>query len=169
MATGKRTRIMLGLLGAAVLALVTDQLLPAESGATPTQPTGATSESESTADFSAPSLRTGPTLADRFAGFDHGERPIEDAIDGAFAPLPASDQAPASGEAEAHATEPGLRLSAVLSRDDDDIAVINGRPMRIGEEFEGVRVIAIDGQQVRVETSVGEITLDLLMPSLQSR
>ncbi len=168
MARGKPNRIMLGLLGVAVLALLTDQLLPASSHADEAfVPTG----TEAQAIEAAPSpdaLRNGPTLSDRFAGFEQPGEPDRDAIGAAFAPLATKDESTGPAAAEPESNEVGLKLSAILRREDGNIAVINGRPLRVGDSIDGARILSIEGQRVRVETAVGAITLELQRPKLQA-
>lgn len=160
---------MAGLLGVSLLALAVDRLVPAESHASPvasvhTDGAEPVSHNESLHDDRG----SGPTLADRFAGFDAGERPAAD-IDDAFAPMKSAAEEASRAQPESASGETGLRLSAVLRREDGDIAVINGRPMRIGEEIDGIRVVSIDAQDVHLETGVGTVVLKLPMPTLQAK
>jgi hypothetical protein len=165
MARGKPNRIMLGVLGVAVLALVTDQLLPAESAASVEQASvDATANAEADGSDSRPT-RAGPTLSDRFGAFE-STQPID--INKAFAPLEPASEPVAESEPSAETPEAGVKLSAILRREDGNIAVINGRPLREGQSVDGFEVVSIGASHVDIRTSVGAITLHLERPSLQA-
>jgi hypothetical protein len=53
----------------------------------------------------------------------------------------------------------GLRLQAVSERDGRPIAIISDRLVRVGDEFDGVRVLAIRDQEVDVEVRGRRATL----------
>ncbi|MEO1584647.1 MAG: hypothetical protein AAFR96_08755 [Planctomycetota bacterium] len=63
-------------------------------------------------------------------------------------------------------TPVGARLSAILSRGDGRIAVISGRPLRVGDSAAGVTVLSISDRSVVVDTQTGPIMLELDSPTL---
>lgn len=159
---------MLGVLGVAVFALITDQLLPAESAASEVQ---ANANAEVAADVTAEegvSGHSGPTLSERFSRYAPASEADQNTITEAFAPLRATGPATGPTRTTLDTPEAGIKLSAILRRDDENIAVINGRPLREGQSFDGFEILSIDGEQVHVRTAVGAITLELERPSLQS-
>lgn len=170
MARGKPNPLMLAVLGVAVAAFLTDRLLAPASAADGAD--AATTALGSTTDpaISEAPAKPGPTLSDRFTAFAERQPLGSDDIASAFAPL-GSDREPESVELHQAdgKSETSLKLSAVLTRDDGDIAVINGRPMRVGQKIGTIEVLSIDTREVLVQTAVGPITLTLDGPSLQSR
>jgi hypothetical protein len=55
--------------------------------------------------------------------------------------------------------EPELRLQAISERDGQPIAIINDHLVRVGDEVEGIRVLAIRGAEVDVEVRGRRTTL----------
>ncbi|MEM8756331.1 MAG: hypothetical protein AAGF47_00935 [Planctomycetota bacterium] len=110
--------------------------------------------------------RRGVPLADRF------EAVAPDlALDGtasAFG-MPKNVRKPAAEPVAALSDDPavGLRLTSVIARNDGErIAVINGRPLRVGDKIDGAIVVGVDERSVDVETAVGVLTLELARPGL---
>jgi hypothetical protein len=55
--------------------------------------------------------------------------------------------------------DPELRLQAISERDGQPIAIINDHLVRVGDEVEGIRVLAIRGAEVDVEVRGRRTTL----------
>jgi len=55
--------------------------------------------------------------------------------------------------------EPELRLQAISERDGQPIAIINDHLVRVGDEVDGIRVLAIRGAEVDVEVRGRRTTL----------
>ncbi|HUG54920.1 MAG TPA: hypothetical protein VMR21_15020, partial [Vicinamibacteria bacterium] len=53
----------------------------------------------------------------------------------------------------------GLRLQAISHRDGQPIAMVSDRLVRVGDEFDGVRVLAIRDAEVDVEVGGRRATL----------
>ncbi len=166
MARGKPNPLMLGVLGVAVAALVTDRFLTSANASEDTGVVEGTVQSDVVGEALAEPVGDRPTLAERFS--EHASDGEGD-IAAAFAPIQVSKPDTVAGVQEPSKDAPGLRLTAVLRRADGDIAVINGRPLRAGQAFDGGRVLSIRDREVRVHTSVGPITLRLDQPALGGR
>ena len=59
------------------------------------------------------------------------------------------------------AAEPKLVLQGITYAKDDSEAMINGVTVRVGEDVEGARVVAIESRRVRLDVSGHEIVLRL--------
>ncbi|MEO0629939.1 MAG: hypothetical protein AAFY46_04330 [Planctomycetota bacterium] len=160
---------MAGVLGVAVVALIADRWVTSANASDATGPVAGGLDPAADAVSAAPSQRRGPTLASKFDAFASADDLSDDPLSDAFGPLEETEAAEASEDGTAEAPDRQLKLTAVLRRDDGDLAVINGRPMRVGETANGVEVVRINADSVEVRTSVGPITLQLYRPSLQSR
>ncbi|MEO1535166.1 MAG: hypothetical protein AAFS11_06355 [Planctomycetota bacterium] len=169
MARGKINPWMAGVLGVAVVALIADRWVTSANASDANGPPGASVEAAADTESGAPPKPRGPTLASKFDAFASADDLRNDPLTDAFGPLEAAETAETAADGTAEAPDRQLKLTAVLRRDDGDLAVINGRPMRVGETANDVEVVRIDADSVEVRTSVGPITLQLFRPSLQSR
>ena len=83
--------------------------------------------------------------------------------DAADTKAPASSRAAAGPAAEPAAAppaaDPALRLQAISERDGQPIAIINDHLVRVGDEVDGMRVLAIRGAEVDVEVRGRRTTL----------
>jgi MSHA biogenesis protein MshK len=82
------------------------------------------------------------------------------------APAVAADTAVAAATTVAPAAastappaEPVLRLQAISARDGQPIAIVNGRLLRVGDEVDGARILAIRGTEVDVDVHGRRTTL----------
>jgi hypothetical protein len=75
------------------------------------------------------------------------------AEDTARASVSSSTPAPVAAAAPAAmpAAEPVLRLQAISQRDGQPIAIVNDHLVRVGDEIDGIRVLAIRAEEVDVE------------------
>jgi len=92
--------------------------------------------------------------------------PARAAADSAGSPAPAEPRPATEVARPATATAasaerglPGLRLQAISVRDGQPIAILSDRLVRVGDEFDGVRVIAIRESEVDVEVRGQRATL----------
>jgi hypothetical protein len=74
---------------------------------------------------------------------------------GVARPAPAPAASPAAAEHGLH----GLRLQAISERDGKPVAIIDDRLVHVGDEFDGVRVLAIREAEVDVEVRGQRATL----------
>jgi hypothetical protein len=79
------------------------------------------------------------------------------------APKPAVETPPVAAAvvppARAATPDPGPRLQAISERDGQPIAIINDHLVRVGDEVDGIRVIAIRVDEVDVEVRGRRTTL----------
>lgn len=59
------------------------------------------------------------------------------------------------------AAEPKLVLQGITYAKDDSEAMINGVTVRVGEDVEGARVVAIESRRVKLDVGGHEIVLRL--------
>jgi hypothetical protein len=72
---------------------------------------------------------------------------------------PAHATSPAARAAPSAPIDPGLHLQAISARDGQPIAIVNDHLVRVGDEFDGVRILAIRGMEVDVEVRGRRTTL----------
>ncbi|PYQ54181.1 MAG: hypothetical protein DMF78_06900 [Acidobacteria bacterium] len=92
--------------------------------------------------------------------------PAHAAVESAGSPAPAEPRPAADVARPATATAaaaerglPGLRLQAISERDGQPIAILSDHLVHVGDEFDGVRVIAIRESEVDVEVRGQRATL----------
>lgn len=159
---------MLGTLGVAVAALMADQFLTSANAADESAAVEISDETAGEDETPVSAKANRATLSDRFDAF-LSQADEERSLGEAFAPIAANEPKLATNDVDASsAEEVGLKLSTILRLGDQRIAVLNGRPLRAGQSIDGVRVVAIREREVDVETSVGPITLELDVPTLDS-
>ena len=112
-------------------------------------------------------MRSGPTLADRFQSYakaSDASCDLEKAFD-----VPSDLREPLTSTPDAVAApvqELGLRLSSILTRNGERLAIVNGRPLRVGDSVGGAVVSEIAEDSVTLDTAIGLVTLDLKRPTL---
>jgi hypothetical protein len=79
--------------------------------------------------------------------------------DTAHTKAPAATLAVAPPSPAPRPAEPELRLQAISERDGQPIAIINDHLVRVGDEVDGLRVLAIRGAEVDVEVRGRRTTL----------
>lgn len=81
-------------------------------------------------------------------------------------PVPLTElpvQPPAASAAAATTAEPDFNLGSIVCENNDCIASLNGRSVRVGETIKGYNVISIDSTGITLKSEAGgkEITLSL--------
>ncbi|MGP1272666.1 MAG: hypothetical protein ACTS22_04980 [Phycisphaerales bacterium] len=155
-------------LAVAGCALAVDQFVLSASATAPADGGAAVAASASDDGSSVVAAPTGPTLAQHFERFR--PRPAEtsqDRLADAFGtPASLREAEPTAPGAEPVAAEVGLKLSSILTRDGERLAVVNGRPLRVGDQVDGATVSAIDEASVTMDTAIGPVTLRMERPTL---
>jgi hypothetical protein len=72
---------------------------------------------------------------------------------------PARAASPAAIAVRSAPADPGLHLQAISARDGQPIAIVNDHLVHVGDEFDGVRILAIRGMEVDVEVRGRRTTL----------
>ncbi len=174
MALNKERKVLLGLLGSAGLILAIDQFLlgpPSGAEAHSAAATGPTNTPSSPASQAAapaaPSSRELPAdVAERW----------NDRVDAALSESTLDTDLNPFAEASSRSAElgaPGLlaieqfvgshQLSLVMLSGETSMAMVNGKPVRIGDEVAGYRLISVDSRSATFKA--GELTARLLLPN----
>ncbi|MEQ9096135.1 MAG: hypothetical protein RIE32_07720 [Phycisphaerales bacterium] len=178
MALNKERKVLLGLLGSAGLILAIDQLLLSPpsgaqaSNANPTVPTPADSVPASSSDTSTP-VSTGTGLSEQaarqwneklHAALDEHE--VTPDLDPFTEVVHSADDAGEAGPMSVEAFLSQHQLSLVLLSGDTSVAMVNGKPVRLGEEIEGYRLIRVDSRSAVFQS--GTQTAELSLPKQTS-
>jgi hypothetical protein len=122
----------------------------------------------STAAAEQPALPRG-TLGEFLSEFDAGAALANATdMDEAFG-VPAgrrSAEAVVESGAQALPSREGLRLTGILRRAEGDLAIVNGRPLAVGQQVGEAMVLQIGESTVTVQTPIGRETLSIERPSL---
>lgn len=79
-----------------------------------------------------------------------------------YAPVQAELRDPARPEEFSDGAEDGqLKLNAIIVSPNGQVAVINGRPLKLGDRFGGIKVAKIESNSVEIERNGNRITLYL--------
>lgn len=172
MALNKERKVLLGLLGSAGLILGIDYfVLSAPSGAhAGTAQPAPESETKPTPDTTTPATKSAAGLSPRAAlqwnqklEQAAGERAVAQDVD-PFAD-PVVPEQPAPDEAGPISVDAFVRthqLSLVLLSGEMSVAMVNGAPVRLGDEIEGYRLISVDSRSAVFQA--GEQTATLVLP-----
>jgi len=175
MALNKERKVLLGLLGSAGLILVVDQVLlgPPQganaSQTTPAAPPSSTpvAQTNDTAERQPSALQLSRDSSELVDSWNERlteattDIPIEAEVTDPFA---AVDQyeSETTGFMTPQTFQQQHKLSSVITSDDTGVAMINGKPLRIGQVIEGYRLISVDDRSA--ELRAGDQVVRLVLP-----
>ena len=178
MALNKERKVLLGLLGSAGLILAIDQLLLSPpSGArastgspatlTPANPTPA-----SASDTRKPGATTQGLSQQAARQWNEklhaalGDQEVEHDLNPFAEVVATANDAREAGPMSVEAFVSQHQLSLVLLSGDTSVAMVNGKPVRLGEEIEGYRLISVDSRSAVFQS--GTQTAELSLPKQTS-